>query len=93
MTGAKTRPVNRVKVPLWIVLSVHLLQPLGKTLTPRSQRILTRKWTLRVTKAILMPDDGHGGDAFRDRTFEYCFATDKLENSMGEKKNIILLVS
>lgn len=49
--------MNRIKAPLWIVLSVHLPQLLGRTL--RSQRIRTRKWTLRVTKATLMLDDGH----------------------------------
>lgn len=54
---ARTRPVNRIKAPLWIALSVHLPQLLGRTL--RSQRIRTRKWTLRVTKATLMLDDGH----------------------------------
>lgn len=54
---ARTRPVSRVKAPLWILLSVLLPLLLGRT--PRSQRIRTRKWTLRVTKATLMLDDGH----------------------------------
>jgi hypothetical protein len=59
VTRGKTCPVNRIKVLPWIVLSAHHPRPPRKTLTQRFQRILTRKWTLRVIKAILMLDDDH----------------------------------
>lgn len=58
VTRGKTCPVNRIKV-LWIILNVHLPLPLRKILNQRFQRILIRKWTLRVIKAFLMLDDDH----------------------------------
>lgn len=86
VTRANTHPVNRIKVPLWIVLSVHPPQPHRKTPIPRFQRILTRKWTSRVTKATLTLDDGHRWRCVQtDRTFK-CSATDKLENYGREKE-------